>query len=220
MNAHISLHIGTILKDSHLTGKWLIHFRPVRLSGTVTNHKVNTSILHQWTKYRLMGNGWKHHLSQNCSSPYWKDYTFWLLTYSQQVFVGWISQSISGAVYSCIMLKEGQGYETSGQLTALPAFEQQSCDFGTERGLCHLTHGARLRVPSGQTKSEKHDCAAYSAREYIISGWCLGFGFGACESSQALLYFSGMIAEDYAESGTVLWKQTRNGLLICKATFY
>lgn len=58
----------------------------------------------------------KHHWSENSSSPHWKDYTFWLQTYSQQVSVEWISLSISKAVYSCIMLKEGQNYETSGQL--------------------------------------------------------------------------------------------------------
>lgn len=48
------------------------------------------------------------------------------------VFGEWISKSISKAVYSCIMLKEGQNYEKSGQLPLSKAFEQQSCDYGTE----------------------------------------------------------------------------------------
>lgn len=52
---------------------------------------------------------------RNGSSPYWKDYAFGLQTYSLQDFVEWISQSISKAVYNCIMLEESQNSQTSGQ---------------------------------------------------------------------------------------------------------
>lgn len=101
-------------------------------------------LLHQWTKISDIAR--KHHRSESCSSPFWRDYTFWLQTYSQQVSVEWISQSISKAVYSCIMLKEGQNYETSGQLLLSRFLKQQSCDFGTERSvpsdLSYLSEGS------------------------------------------------------------------------------
>lgn len=150
----------------------------------------------------------KHHWSENCSSPYWKDYTFWLQTYSQQVFVEWISQSISTAVYSCIMLKEGQDYGTSGQLLLSRLLNNNHVTLA-RRGLCHLTCHTCLRVPSGQEITEKHDYAAYSAEEYVISAGSPGLGCSVCDfltksirDSPSFLVFLGrnMIAEDSLES--------------------
>ena len=44
----------------------------------------------------------KHHWSENCSSPYWKDYAFWLQTYSRQVFLLSELVSQSARLYTAV----------------------------------------------------------------------------------------------------------------------
>lgn len=173
------------MKTHILNGSWLVNFH-IREQKNL------------WDVAR------RHHWSENCTSPYWKDYTLWLQTYSQQVFVEWISQSISKAVYSCIMLKEGQNYETSGQLL-LSRLLNNNCDFGTERSVTSDLSYFHL----DEKLTEKHDYATYSAWDYIISTVLPDLGFSACDilaksirNSPSFLVSVGriMITEDSLES--------------------
>lgn len=64
------------------------------------------------------------------------------------------------------MSKEGQNYETSGQLLLSRLLGNN--DVMGQRRLCHLTCHTCLKVPSEQKNERKHDYAAYSALAYVM----------------------------------------------------
>lgn len=83
------------------------------------------------------------------------------------------------------MLKEGQNYETSGQLLLSLLLNGNHVTLRPSAP-CHLIYGMELFVQYSsestvQITTEEHDYVVYSAQEYAISGGCPVLAFTACD---------------------------------------
>lgn len=75
------------------------------------------------------------------------------------------------------MLKEGQNYETSGQLLLSLLLNGNHVTLRPSAP-CHLIYDTESTV---QITTEEHDYVVYSAQEYAISGGCPVLAFTACD---------------------------------------